>query len=61
LQLAYEFRTGNFKGLSVNASVNNFTDARFNRVSVDDKTGAESVVDSVQYGKTYNLGLNYKF
>lgn len=61
LQLAYEFQTGYFKGLSLNASINNFTDARFNRISVNDTTGAESVIDSVQYGKTYNFGLNYKF
>ena len=29
--------------------------------TVDDKTGEEKVIDSVQYGKTYNFGLNYKF
>ena len=61
LQLAYEFRTGYFKGLSVNVSANNFNDAKFNRIKVDDTTGVETLVDSVQYGKTYNFGLNYKF
>jgi len=61
LQLAYEFQTGYFKGLSLTLSANNFTDAKFQRMKVDDTTGEETVVDTVQYGKTYNFGLNYKF
>ena len=61
LQLAYAFESGPMKGLSLFMSANNFNDAKFNRIRVDDKTGEESVVDSVQYGKTYNFGLNYKF
>ena len=61
LQLAYEFQTGYFKGLSLTLSANNFTDAKFQRMKVDDTTGEETIVDTVQYGKTYNFGLNYKF
>ncbi len=61
LQLAYEFRTGTFKGLSLTLSANNLSDSKFQRITVDDTTGAEKVIDSVQYGKTYNFGLNYKF
>lgn len=61
LQLAYEFRTGYFKGLSLTMSANNFGDAKFQRMTVDDTTGEEKIVDSVQYGRTYNFGLNYKF
>jgi iron complex outermembrane receptor protein len=61
LQLAYEFKTGYFKGLSLTVSANNFSDAKFERMTVDDKTGEEKVIDTVQYGKTYNFGLNYKF
>ncbi|MEI8029283.1 MAG: TonB-dependent receptor [Comamonadaceae bacterium] len=61
LQLAYEFQSGPFKGLSLTMSANNLRDAKFQRMTVNDTTGAENVIDSVQYGKTYNLGLNYKF
>jgi|CXWL01.1.fsa_nt_gi iron complex outermembrane receptor protein len=61
LQLAYEFRSGYFKGLSLTMSANNVSDAKFQRMTVDDKTGEEKIVDSVRYGKTYNFGLNYKF
>jgi len=61
LQLAYEFRSGAFKGLSLTMSANNFSDAKFQRMTVDDTTGEEKVIDSVQYGRTYNFGLNYKF
>ena len=61
LQLAYEFQTGYFKGLSLTLSANNFTDAKFQRMKVDDTTGEETIVDTVQYGKAYNFGLNYKF
>ena len=59
--MAYEFRTGYFKGLSLTMSANNFGDAKFQRMTVDDTTGEEKIVDSVQYGRTYNFGLNYKF
>jgi len=61
LQLAYEFQTGYLKGLSLSLSANNLNDAIFRRIRVDDATGEEADVDTVQYGKAYNFGLNYKF
>ncbi len=61
LQLAYEFQSGTFKGLSFTMSANNLSNAKFQRITVDDTTHVEKVIDSVRYGKTYNFGVNYKF
>lgn len=60
LQVAYEFQTGWAKGLSINFSAQNLGNTEFQRYLPDAK-GNENIVESVKYGKTYLLGVNYKF
>ena len=60
LQVAYEFQTGWMKGLSVNFSAQNLGNTEFQRY-LPDANGNENIVESVKYGKTYLLGVNYKF
>jgi len=57
LQLAYEFRGGFAKGLSVLFQGNNLTRTKFERYRAD--TGA--VVETIPTGRTYILGANYRF
>ncbi|MDR7267690.1 iron complex outermembrane receptor protein [Pelomonas saccharophila] len=60
LQVAYEFQSGPMKGFSVNFSAQNLGNTEFQRF-LPDANGNENVVESVKYGKTYLLGVNYKF
>jgi iron complex outermembrane recepter protein len=58
IQLGYTFPERSFlKGLSVLLQANNVTDALF-RQYINDR---ESPTDTKRYGKTYLLGVNYKF
>jgi hypothetical protein len=57
LQLAYEFRGGYAKGLSLLFQGNNLSRTEFQRYRAD--TGA--VVEKVPTGRVYILGANYKF
>ena len=57
LQLGYEFQTGMLKGLSVLFQGNNLTNAQFQRYS----NTPDNVVEKVKYGKTYLLGVTYKY
>lgn len=57
LQLGYEFQTGQFKGLSVLFQGNNLTNSQFQRYS----NTPDNIVEKVKYGKTYLLGLTYKY
>lgn len=57
LQVGYEFQTGMYKGLSVLFQGNNLTNAQFQRYS----NTPDNVVEKVKYGKTYLLGVTYKY
>lgn len=57
LQAGYEFSTGYLKGLSLLLQASNVNNSKFEQY--DPKTG--EVTQSTQYGKTYLLGVNYKF
>ena len=57
LQVGYEFQTGMLKGLSVLFQGNNLTNAQFQRYS----NTPDNVVEKVKYGKTYLLGVTYKY
>ena len=57
LQLGYEFQTGQLKGLSVLFQGNNLTNTQFQRY----KNTPDNVVEKVKYGKTYLLGVTYKY
>ena len=57
VQLAYEFRGGYAKGLSLLFQGNNLTRTEFQRYRAD--TGA--VVEKIPTGRVYILGANYRF
>jgi iron complex outermembrane receptor protein len=57
MQIGYEFQTGAFKGLSILAQGNNMTNAEYIRY----KDVPSNFVEHSKYGKTYALGLNYKY
>ncbi|MBC7917594.1 MAG: TonB-dependent receptor [Rhodoferax sp.] len=57
LQAGYEFNSGYLKGLSLLLQANNVNNSKFEQY--DPKTG--ETTQSTQYGKTYLMGLNYKF
>ena len=57
LQAGYEFNTGSLKGLSVLLQGNNLTNAEFIRYNGT----PDNVVQRTKFGKTYQIGLNYKF
>jgi iron complex outermembrane recepter protein len=56
-QIGYEFQTGQLKGLSVMFQGINLTNAEFKRYSAT----PDNIVERVKYGKTYLLGLTYKY
>ena len=56
-QVGYEFQGGWLKGLSVLLQGNNLSNAPFQEYTSD----RNSVSNKVVYGKTYRLGLNYKY
>ncbi|WP_431258045.1 TonB-dependent receptor [Roseateles chitinivorans] len=57
MQLGYEFQSGWMKGLSVLLQGHNMTNAPFQEYTTDPNV----ITNKVKYGKTYRLGLNYKF
>ncbi len=57
LQAGYEFNTGTLKGLSVLLQGNNLTNAEFIRYNGT----PDNVVQRTKFGKTYQIGMNYKF
>jgi iron complex outermembrane receptor protein len=57
LQAGYEFNTGYLKGLSVLLQANNINNTEFEQYNP--KTG--ETTQKTAYGKTYLMGLNYKF
>lgn len=57
LQVGYEFGSGYLKGLSVLLQANNMTNAKFERYR---DTPANSL-GQIKYGKTYLMGVNYKY
>ena len=54
--MGYELQSGFLKGLSVLFQANNLTNAEFQRY----KEKPSNVIETVKYGKTYLLGINYK-
>ncbi|MFN3667845.1 MAG: TonB-dependent receptor [Brevundimonas sp.] len=57
-QIGYEFQAGPLEGLSVLAQVNNLTDEQFKTFENDD---SRRVIDYQQYGRTFLLGVNYRY
>ncbi len=57
-QIGYEFQSGVLEGLSVLAQVNNLTDEPFKTFENGD---ARQTKDYQHYGRTFAVGLNYKF
>jgi iron complex outermembrane receptor protein len=58
LQLGYEFQSGMAKGLSVLFQVNNVGNEPYVEYYNNDLTQTKQYT---KYGKTYLLGVNYKF
>ncbi|HEY0956491.1 MAG TPA: TonB-dependent receptor [Roseateles sp.] len=56
-QVGYEFQSGWLKGLSVLLQGHNMTNEPFQEYTTD----RNIVTNKVVYGKTYRLGLNYKY
>lgn len=57
-QVGYEFQGGPLAGLSVLAQVNNLTDEPFKTFQNGDE---RQTIDYQHYGRTFAVGLNYKF
>ena len=57
MQIGYEFQSGFAKGLSILLQGNNLTNAEFVRY----KDVPTNIIERSQYGRTYLLGLNYKY
>jgi iron complex outermembrane receptor protein len=57
-QIGYEFQSGRLQGLSVLAQVNNLTDEQFKTFENDDP---RRVIDYQQYGRTFLVGVNYRY
>ena len=57
-QVGYEFQSGPMEGLSILAQVNNLTDEQFKTFENDDP---RRVIDYQQYGRTFLVGLNYRY
>lgn len=57
-QIGYEFQSGPIEGLSVLAQVNNITDEPFYTFQNGDE---RQVINHQQYGRTFLLGVNYRF
>lgn len=57
-QIGYEFQSGPIKGLSVVAQVNNLTDEPFKTFQNGDE---RQTIDYQHYGRTYAVGVSYKF
>ena len=57
MQAGYEFQSGWLKNLSVLLQGHNMTNTPFREFTSDPNV----ITNSVKYGKTYRLGLNYKY
>jgi iron complex outermembrane receptor protein len=57
-QIGYEFQSGRLEGLSLLAQVNNLTDEQFKTFENDDP---RRVIDYQQYGRTFLVGINYRY
>jgi len=57
-QIGYEFQGGPLEGLSVLAQVNNLTDEPFKTFENGDE---RRTIDFQRYGRTFAVGLNYRF
>ncbi len=57
-QIGYTFDKGPMEGLSILAQVNNLTDEPFTTFQNNDE---RQVIDYQRYGRTYLIGVNYKF
>ncbi|MES2150610.1 MAG: TonB-dependent receptor [Pseudomonadota bacterium] len=57
LQASYEFKFGYLKGLSLNATVGNWTNAPFNRFNGT----PDKIAEHITFGRTYSFGAGYKF
>ncbi|NJC41271.1 iron complex outermembrane receptor protein [Brevundimonas alba] len=57
-QIGYEFQSGPLEGLSALFQVNNLTDEQFKTFENNDD---RRVIDFQQYGRTYLVGVNYRY
>ncbi len=57
-QVGYEFQSGILQGLSLLAQVNNLTDEPFKTFQNGDE---RQTIDFQHYGRTFAVGLNYRF
>lgn len=57
-QVGYEFQSGPLEGLSILAQVNNLTDEPFKTFQNGDE---RQTIDFQHYGRTFAVGLNYRF
>ncbi|MGH7025886.1 TonB-dependent receptor [Brevundimonas sp.] len=57
-QIGYEFQSGPAEGLSILAQVNNLTDEPFKTFENGDE---RRTIDFQQFGRTYAVGVNYRF
>ncbi|QTN20474.1 TonB-dependent receptor [Brevundimonas sp. AJA228-03] len=57
-QIGYEFQSGPLKGASILAQVNNLTDEPFSTFQNGDE---RQVIDYQVYGRTFLIGLNYRY
>ncbi|GAA0645520.1 TonB-dependent receptor [Brevundimonas lenta] len=57
-QIGYEFQSGPLEGLSALFQVGNLTDEQFKTFENND---ARRVIDYQQYGRTFLVGLNYRY
>ncbi|WAC59383.1 TonB-dependent receptor [Brevundimonas sp. SL130] len=57
-QVGYEFQSGPLEGLSILAQVNNLTDEPFKTFQNGDE---RQTIDYQSYGRTFAVGMNYRF
>ncbi|MFA4939308.1 TonB-dependent receptor [Brevundimonas sp.] len=57
-QIGYQFQAGPLEGLSILAQVNNLTDEPFKTFQNGDE---RQTIDYQSYGRTFAVGMNYKF
>jgi iron complex outermembrane receptor protein len=57
LQLGYGVESGRLKGLSVIYQISNLGNAEFKRY----KETPANIIETIKYGKTQLIGVNYKF
>ena len=57
-QFGYTFQSGMLEGMTVLMQANNITDEEFTTINGNDD---RQVIDYQRYGRTYSVGINYKF